>query len=778
MIKRLAKSKKSKKGAILVIVVLILALAMIFIASAMMLTQATRRRLYSTTMQSQARLTVTAASEVFLEALNMQEISDTQLEAVMGKTHGSGKTKVKMCVPNVPGMSEAENNCTYIDVYKDPENASIVYCDFTTTIGDETENVQVVLKADSSEPSSAASFKNQIEVCGDVKIAELKFTSGVGMWNKSVIANPTDNTVVMRDGYVGQTGDSHVFSDVIFGNASSIKLGGGDVFHGNNLVFLQGAVMTGRSSMTIESPNIYFIGHSGNQPGMSLKNSDGFNIDLWGDGIKTTNFIFAGRTIENDSSITQDSGNKIGNIVNKSGNKCYFVDKAGNCLFVDTNDDGVKNNGENYVTSQDQYYKSGDSGKYTVDNAAYNSSTGKSVTPDPIKKSVARYWKYDYAKNSSSNPFPTAAKVFKEMSPNGYLTSTGVESFPYVTYGPKDPDTGVIPEYPADVAIPIGKKYNPYPVTSEYPAYKKNAANQPSNYLYIDKITSSKYLEPGYYYVTSGGGSTQDGCILGGGEAYRYNPIILTIDGSRGNEYRFYFEGGKNFLLRGIIFAIYNADSDKPVLFILESGANVQFSHNNDKLEKDGTVVNKLCTAGVISMPNRPGCSTKAEIENYIGSHAWASESKEWNSAFKGNGGTIIKYSEYYDSIHKPAAFIFGANNNVVTIGPNVTLESYIGLYGEHGGFGPITGAGGGGPCNTNVRQNIYGRVECAQFCTWDNQCGFTVKLDNTSGDLCMPYCPQPGSDNKLPDQRIAKSKYSVVDIIYYYEAETSASSS
>ena len=75
MIKRLVKSKKSKKGAILVIVVLILALAMIFIASAMMLTQATRRRLYDRTMESQARLTVTAASEVFLEALGTQELT-------------------------------------------------------------------------------------------------------------------------------------------------------------------------------------------------------------------------------------------------------------------------------------------------------------------------------------------------------------------------------------------------------------------------------------------------------------------------------------------------------------------------------------------------------------------------------------------------------------------------------------------------------------------------------------------------------------------------------
>ena len=80
MIKRLGKAKKSKQGAILVIVVLILALAMIFISMAMLLTKATRNRLYENTMSSQARLTVTSAAEVFLEALETQEITDDQID--------------------------------------------------------------------------------------------------------------------------------------------------------------------------------------------------------------------------------------------------------------------------------------------------------------------------------------------------------------------------------------------------------------------------------------------------------------------------------------------------------------------------------------------------------------------------------------------------------------------------------------------------------------------------------------------------------------------------
>ena len=101
MIKRLVKKKDSKQGAILVIVVLILALAMIFITAAMMLTQATRTRLYDNTMQSQARLTVTSASEVFLEALITQEITDDQIDKMLADSpsrHDDDSDKILMVV--------------------------------------------------------------------------------------------------------------------------------------------------------------------------------------------------------------------------------------------------------------------------------------------------------------------------------------------------------------------------------------------------------------------------------------------------------------------------------------------------------------------------------------------------------------------------------------------------------------------------------------------------------------------------------------------------------
>ncbi|MCR5058378.1 MAG: hypothetical protein K6A81_07165, partial [Clostridiales bacterium] len=83
MMKMINKSKKrsaDKRGVILVTVLFILATAMIFISSALLLTSATRGRVYQNAEKSQARLTLTSAVETFVQALQMQEITDAALE--------------------------------------------------------------------------------------------------------------------------------------------------------------------------------------------------------------------------------------------------------------------------------------------------------------------------------------------------------------------------------------------------------------------------------------------------------------------------------------------------------------------------------------------------------------------------------------------------------------------------------------------------------------------------------------------------------------------------
>ena len=738
MIKRLSKAKKSKQGAILVIVVLILALAMIFIASAMMLTQATRKRLYSRTMSSQARLTVTSASEVFLEALKTQEISDAQIDAILAKkaTRATSNTqKIKMVVEGVPGMSDdpSGKNCTYVDIYKDATNADIVYADFSTVIGDEKpENVRVVLREGESEPSLGHRFMNQIEVAAHVGIAELRFTSGVGMWNKTKYPTcPTDNTIVMRGGIKTQTSGSVVFSEIIFGEGANIALGGGDVYN-NNVVFLDNTTMVGRSSMTIKG-DLYFIGKTHNTAGMSVPSSGTYanNIDLWGDGIKSSNFVFSGRGVQHD---TADSNHKIKDIVTNTSKKCYFVDNNGLCLTS--------------VTKASAQYQSGDT--YDVTNA------GTSGVPAGITKNVKRYQKYDY--NSTSNPFPSATSVFKTLNPDGKVqtvTQDGGITLKYTTYS-KDGKT----TYPAGSTIPKGATYIVNPVTAKYPIYKRAgevATGAPEKTLNLSNLTSDAtdrllVLDPGYYYVTGNSNTvttTSDNSNL--------KPYVIAIDGANADKYRFYFAKDHTFFLNLCVFAVYNVqDPGVPVVFIMEEGAKIQLSGANYRVNS-GT--NILCTSGFLSMSR---ATTAGDLKDYIHSTSYPGESKNWSDEYKKNDNTtVIKYSKLYDSIHTPSIFIYGAKNNKLVFSDSTILEAYVGLY-DSGEFGVLDGTASVIP--------IYGRIEANEVHGYKNDNSFNVKDDTPVGDISMPYCPQPNQDSSLPSKRPAKSKYSVASMIYYYD--------
>jgi len=742
MIKRLSKAKKSKQGAILVIVVLILALAMIFIASAMMLTQATRRRLYSRTMSSQARLTVTSASEVFLEALKTQEISDAQIDALLAKKAAratSNDQKIKMVVAGVPGMSEDPNNCTYVDIYKDPANAELVYADFSTVIGDEKpENVRVVLREGESEPSLGHRFMNQIEVSAHVGIAELRFTSGVGMWNKTKYpTSPSDNTIVMRGGIKTQTSGSVVFSEIIFGEGASIALGGGDVYN-NNVVFLDNTTMIGRSSMTIKG-DIYFIGKTHNTAGMSVPASGTYanNIDLWGGGIKSTNFVFSGRGVQND---TVDQNHKIKDIVTNSSKKCYFVDSNGNCLT----------SGGTKVTKKSAQSQSGDT--YEVDNAG----AGTSGVPTGITNNVKRYQKYDY--NSSSNPFPSAASVFKTLNPDGKVqtvTQDGGITLSYTTYSKDGKKT-----YAAGSVIPKGDTYVVNPVTAKYPTYKREggvATGAPEKTLNLSNLSSEAtdrllVLDPGYYYVT---GNSQT--VTTTSDNSNLKPYVIAIDGANADKYRFYFAKDHTFFLNLCVFAVYNVqDPGVPVVFIMEEGAKIQLSGANYRVNSSNNI---LCTSGFLSMSR---AATAGDLKTYIHSTSYASESKNWSDDYKKNDNTtIIKYSKLYDSIHTPSIFIYGAKNNKLVFSDSTILEAYVGLY-DNGAFGVLDGTASVIP--------IYGRIEANEVHGYKNDNSFGVKDDTPVGDISMPYCPQPNQASGMPSKRPAKSKYSVASMIYYYD--------
>lgn len=728
MIKRVVKKKESKQGAILVLVVLILALAMIFITAAMMLTQATRGRLYEETMQSQARLTVTSASEVFLEALQTQEITDAQINKLLvesASAHTDNNDKIRMVIPGVPGMASKaddpnDENCTFLDIYyPDSTDKKIVHCDFTTTIGSETENVRIVLKYEPhSSPKYGNRFRNQVETNKDSGAATLRYTGGIGMITNPLV-HPDDNTILFRGNALELASGGQYYSNLVFAKGATAYLG--TATYKGDLIFLDGAYFSSDASATEISGDMYFFGADYTTGGFKHNGDD----DVWG-SISSTRFVFAGRRPQVD--LSTDDGEKVEQILTRSTSRCYFIQ---NNTEIAINTTGVNKKGD-----------------YTVPNAG-------STLPDDMQTEYSTYSTYDFT--PETDPFPSSlTSVLKTIRPNGTAIAGSNESLEYSTW------TVDGTAYTAGSTIPEGKEYIIDPVWPTYPDEKKVNGSVPTSRIidldgHTDDNRGLNDLDSNHDKIIDieqeinhvGNGESQGGIFLIRPGAIYSNcnnivPYVIAIDGNVGSKYRFYFEAGGSFHMQCIVFAVYNVDSSDPdpVFFVLEPGARLLAADSQYWKPDTNNSGSGLCCTGFISIDR--GKDTATGIGTYIQQTKQSSEANHFGGADK------YGYSTYYDNVKKPAIFIFGeGNNTLVQFGCGAVFEAYIGMY-NNAEVGYETNIGG--PIW------IYGRIEAYKFPTY-----------NTTGEFWMPYCPRVSDASSQNNKRPAETDYKVKEIIYYY---------
>lgn len=741
MIKRLGKTKKSKQGAILVVVVLILALAMIFIASALMLTQATRNRLYGNAMSSQARLTVTAASEVFWEAVEMQEITDAQIDAILAESpkgtnpdnSHTDENKIRMEIAGVPGMTAADDNCTLLDLYyPNYPNKEVVYADFKTTIGDQVENIRLCLGVSEVHKSSGGRFKNQIDIGSGTTDTQLRYTHGVGMIDPALEAqriadgNPiTDNTILVRGSSKDTTSDAVFYSDIVYAKGGDARFGADSNEYHGRMVFLEGSQFDIAADGSSVIPHIYgdmyFIG-DGTDEGSFVNNT----MNGWS-RIESKNMVFSNRFAENDN--THYSGVDVRNVkdmLSAAGRSCYFLDGEGNLITVSNVD-----------------Y----SGSYTISNGSNFSDVSSNL-------SVYK----DYAYNST-DPFPTnvLTDVFCEINPDGLTkkitAGTELTRDEYEIIYDEEQGRDIATFYAKGSVLDHDIEAVKNPLTTTYPSYKKNSeGNVPTDKkISFDSIhskcTSGYWDVPVGYYQFTPGTSTS---------GHLSKPDVICIDGSKAGEYRFYFAAG-TYNINDLVFAVYNVSSEPtPVVFILEPGAKLLF--NNDAQYRTS---NCLAGAGFISVSR--GKSSAADIANYVRNTkrctliASGGEEKVWSSEHKmtaSKGGAQITYSQFYDGVAKPCIFVYGTGANTFTIGDSCTFEAYIGLYG-----GSKLTKNSGLSNETGYKINIYGRIEADKF----------AGGNNAVGAFQMPYCPGPNPDSGDSSDKVAVTKFHVSNVAYYY---------
>ena len=739
MIRRKGKLKKSKQGSLLIIVVLILALAIIFISSAMMLTQATKDRLYDNAMSSQARLTVTAASEAFIEALETQEINDDQFDLLISDALGHAKIgqhnnsdKIKMIVDGVPGMSASPDNCTYVDIYFPTASDvnKVAHMDFTTVIGDEVENVKIVLDIkDVKTTNPPGGFTNQIEVASNVSVTNIRFPGGLGMYDADLLTggSPDDNTVLLRDNYYEQNSQKNlIFSDIVVAGSDTDKkyfAMGEKALYAGDLIFLDNAYLSTHASNDWGfSGDFYFLGKE--VSGNSAADYDA-GTALWKDGgwdkiSNSSKFIFSNRVPQRSDVYYKDGHeNDNGKIqrlftTETNANRAYFVDKNGNSLTSISTVASTKVGGGSYNVNNSTLTSS------TLSNSAKYSFDGNTATLDKqyTVTDKTKYYQSDY--RSQIGSFPDATTYFASAQ-----------------FGDEELTT----EYPYESSDSHYKNLNTTLGTMSAGGYKDLPAG---NYI----ITSS----------LSAGAPTSGGC-----------PYIIALNGAK--EYRFYFQKNVSFEIENVVFAMYNvSETTIPPIFVMEEGAKIYLGGTTEDTHHQDTNYG-FCSSGFLSM-NRNITSASA-LKTYISSKKFNAKTTDGGEAIahvkktgttpeywcykkdNGSDGDPIYYSKYYDGVHRPNLYVFGVSGNTFRVSFGTIIEGYIGIFGG-GSFGIM---------NTKKDDGkiipIYGRIMASQF---------TNGGDTPAGTPCMPYCPQPsGSDNVNP-VRPAVTKYHVTDVVYYYD--------
>ncbi|MBO4426671.1 MAG: hypothetical protein J5776_06650 [Clostridiales bacterium] len=378
MIKRFSKKQGSKQGIILLTVVFILAMAVIFISACMLMTQATRNRMYWKAEQSQARLTVTSAAEAFYQALEVGDFKEEDLKKLAtGQAAGIFMTAKDSSDKYLPGMSMQPDNCTLLSLKAKDASCSEIYAYLTTTIGEEKESVKITFKMkDKATPYGL--FQNPVDYNGTT--GTINFDDMGKVMNGS---KPKDNFLVVRGGTKTTDSSSNIYSNVIFV--------GGDVtdfvanLHGD-VVFLENAQVnaTGQNQQYGWSgATVYFTGSN------SYKNAFNAGSNMI-EFKNVNNVIFANRTC---NTYTQNNKVAESNIIS---------------LKVDTSGG---------VTQTNEFLPGGNApthpGTYTTD----------------IKDAAAKYASDDFTKKTIGT-FATTGQAFGSVKVNGEaLSQTAPDSY-------------------------------------------------------------------------------------------------------------------------------------------------------------------------------------------------------------------------------------------------------------------------------------------------------------------------------------------------------------
>lgn len=337
MMRKFYKKKAGRRGAILVTVVFVLAFAVIFIAAAMVLTQATRKRVYSEAESNQARLTVTSVAESWYRAVQMCEFSDADLLDLC-----TAKTKLRVyasaTADKVPGLENegataaSTDNFTEVLLYRVPNSAGATkdedftyYADFSTHLDGQVENVRATLTyTPPTGGKKGAPFGTQIDLNNKFDQNNLEVV-GEGK-------DDLDNIFLVRKGGKNKNSSYSSYATMVYCDGDvAFKA---DKFYSEDIVFLKGARLAALDDSThfdgsSNVKNLFFFGDNDESISTGSKGNfkpNGLNFYLCKRSVGDTSWV----TGANVTYINADGTLK--NAVN--GSTAVFADETKNANFV------------------------------------------------------------------------------------------------------------------------------------------------------------------------------------------------------------------------------------------------------------------------------------------------------------------------------------------------------------------------------------------------------------------------------------------------------------
>ncbi|MCR5340186.1 MAG: hypothetical protein K6E60_02455 [Saccharofermentans sp.] len=407
MMRKFNKKKGSRQGAILVTVVFILAFAMIFIAAAMMLTQATRKRVYEEAESNQARLTVTSVSEAFYRAVQKCEFEDSVLINLC-KSSPPIHVETSSTVDRIPGLevsgvSNPANSYTTVKFSRkktgsgatNPNDDYTYYADFSTHIDGKVENVRAELSyVTPPGDTNTSPFNTQFDHnsvftknnMADVGAGKSGDPNNVFLVRKGA---DTDNssfssvaTMVYCDGNITFKDENFKSTDIVFLQGAKLKKGDSGKFkpgHVKNLFFFGSG--TERISDDADRGNFKDVA-----TGLTFYLCGRSNFGNWADGCTVININSNGLKTDNtpvfsDKDEQKAFANKVKTYYNY--NTQY---RAGGTNAFPTTDDfltsigNIKNNKVTSKTAPTNPTWSGSLGDFLT-TKSYQKNGGSYVTP-------------------------------------------------------------------------------------------------------------------------------------------------------------------------------------------------------------------------------------------------------------------------------------------------------------------------------------------------------------------------------------------------------------